>query len=645
MPQYFDGRTGLPICDSNALPLAGALPSREDLDRAIAPLILSASGWRKVFASSGDEEDAKGEIGQANAVLACHMADAFANYVMERSGKKSPIVALALDSRPTGPAIADILLRVLLARGVEVRYAFIASAPEIMAYARGVDAFAYVSASHNPIGHNGVKFGLSDGGVIPGSEAAILIAAYKKAILAPDAALRAKTLLDACPTDALEWTLGRVDATKGDTLEAYRAFTREVVSGMPDAARQDAFFNELSLASAAESRAGRPVSLVADFNGSARATSIDRAFFESMGMCLSGMHEKAREITHRIVPEGESLSYCAREIERLRSGGSTPDERNASLGYVPDCDGDRGNIVYWNEKEGCAKALEAQEVFALSVIAELSDLVYRGIVSVKDGKATPPVAVAVNDPTSLRIEAIAKAFGASVLRAEVGEANVVNLAREARSSGSIVRILGEGSNGGNITHPSAVRDPLNTVCALLKLLVLRGDESRPGLFRIWLRLSEQADAANDNFTLADIIATLPAFVTTSVFEKDAMLKISTTDHAELKRRFQRVFLREWEAKKDELMSRHGFASWVAIANNGTRETRGIEDFGASGKGGLKVQFLDFSNSPAGFIWLRGSGTEPVFRILADAKGGDARVERELLAWLTRMVLEADAKIL
>ncbi|HNY21360.1 MAG TPA: hypothetical protein PKO22_04335, partial [Treponemataceae bacterium] len=354
---------------------------------------------------------------------------------------------------------------------------------------------------------------------------------------------------------------------------------------------------------------------------------------------------KARDIAHRIVPAGESLSYCAREIERLRAEGSTPDERNASLGYVPDCDGDRGNIVYWNEKEGCAKALEAQEVFALSVIAELSDLVYRGIVSVKDGKATPPVAVAVNDPTSLRIEAIAKAFGASVLRAEVGEANVVNLAREARSSGSIVRILGEGSNGGNITHPSAVRDPLNTVCALLKLLVLRGDESRPGLFRIWLRLSGQADAANDNFTLADIIATLPAFVTTSVFEKDAMLKISTTDHAELKRRFQRVFLREWEAKKDELMSRHGFASWVAIANNGTRETRGIGDFGASGKGGLKVQFLDSSNSPAGFIWLRGSGTEPVFRILADAKGGDARVERELLAWLTRMVLEADAKIL
>jgi len=645
MPQYIDAHTGLPICDTDLPSLAGTLPTRDDLDRAIAPLILSASGWRKVFASSGDEEDPTGDIGSANVVLACHMADVFADYAIDRSGKKRPIVALAMDSRPTGPAIAGAMLRVLLARGVDVRYAFIASAPEIMAYARGIDAFAYVSASHNPIGHNGVKFGLSDGGVIPGSEATILISAYKKAISAPDAAKRAEALLAACPQDALEATLKRVDSTKGETLEAYRAFTREVVSGISDTAGQDAFFGELSLASAAESRAGRPVSLVADFNGSARATSIDRAFFESMGMRLSGMHEKARDIAHRIVPEGESLSYCAREIERLRAHGATPDERNASLGYVPDCDGDRGNIVYWNEKEGRAKALEAQEVFALSVIAELSHLVYRGIVTVKDGIATPPVAVAVNDPTSLRIEAIAKAFGARVLRAEVGEANVVNLAREARSAGSIVRILGEGSNGGNITHPSAVRDPLNTVCALLKLLVLRGNEATQGLFRIWLGLSGQEGSTKGDFSLADIIATLPSFVTTSVFEKDAMLKIATTDHAELKRRFQRVFLREWESKKVEMRSRHGFASWIAIANNGTRETRGIEDFGASGNGGLKIQFLDSSNSPAGFIWLRGSGTEPVFRILADAKGNDARVERELLSWLTAMVLEADGKIM
>ena len=68
-------------------------------------------------------------------------------------------------------------------------------------------------------------------------------------------------------------------------------------------------------------------------------------------------------------------------------------------------------------------------------------------------------AVVVNGPTSMRIERIAEAYGAGVFRAEVGEANVVNLAAARRSGGYEVRILGEGSNGGNITHPATVRDP------------------------------------------------------------------------------------------------------------------------------------------------------------------------------------------
>jgi phosphoglucomutase len=51
-----------------------------------------------------------------------------------------------------------------------------------------------------------------------------------------------------------------------------------------------------------------------------------------------------------------------------------------------------------------------------------------------------------------------------------------------REKGYIVRILGEGSAGGNITHPSAVRDPLNTVMALVKLLSVRTKAEKKGLF-------------------------------------------------------------------------------------------------------------------------------------------------------------------
>jgi phosphoglucomutase len=650
MPRFTDTATGFFIGDTDAIPLSGSLPSPAEVEKAFSPLILSASGWRKVFARSGDEEDANADIGDANRVIAAHMADVFASYVLNRAAETGsagakPALALGLDTRPTGADIADVMCRVFIARGIDVHHVFIASAPEIMAFARGIGAFAYISASHNPIAHNGVKFGLADGGVLPGTEVAPLIDALRAACASPDAARRASQLISACPKAKLDAVYASITAEKAKSLNAYRSFTREVLSGESGSAKQDDFFRIIETAVAEQKAKGTPVSLAVDFNGSARTVSIDRAFFESCGIALSGMNEKPRQIAHRIVPEGESLSYCAREIERLRSQGTSKAERNAALGYVPDCDGDRGNIVFWNERTKRAEILEAQEVFALSVIAEFTHLVYLGKTSVTPGKkAKPPVAIAVNDPTSMRVEAIAEAFGATVARAEVGEANVVNLARRLRDEGNIVRILGEGSNGGNITHPAAVRDPLNTVFALLKMLVITDTSERPGLFHIWCSLSGQESKYRDGFTLADIMETLPPFATTSVFEKDAMLKVTTTDHAVLKRSFQKVFLREWDIKKSILRANYGFESWIAIANNGMNQTEGLSDFGASGKGGLKILFRDSGGKPAAYIWMRGSGTEPVFRILADARGGDVRTERYLLGWLTEMVLEADRKI-
>ncbi len=66
-----------------------------------------------------------------------------------------------------------------------------------------------------------------------------------------------------------------------------------------------------------------------------------------------------------------------------------------------------------------------------------------------------------------------------MFRAETGEANVVNLAEMLRSEGWVVSILGEGSNGGNITHPSKVRDPLSTLGAMIRLLRLPDEVGVP----------------------------------------------------------------------------------------------------------------------------------------------------------------------
>jgi phosphoglucomutase len=396
--------------------------------------------------------------------------------------------------------------------------------------------------------------------------------------------------------------------------------------------------NAVLAASMKGSFAKKPLGIVCDFNGSARTVSIDKEFFCALGFKFECINDKPGQIAHRIVPEGESLEPCARLLEETHSR-----DPSFMLGYVPDCDGDRGNLVIWDDKIGKARTLEAQEVFALACVAEFSHIVWTGELLYDDnGKLLTKAAVAINDPTSMRIDRIAQSFGISIFRAEVGEANVVTLARKLREEGYLVRILGEGSAGGNITHPSSVRDPINTVLAIAKMLSVRSVDGKPGLFEIWHKRAGLTQKYCNDFTLADIITSLPPFVTTPAYNKDAVMRINTPDHALLKDRYQEVFLREWEERKNELKMQYGFYSWEAIAYNGTAERRNLKHFGEAGRGGLKILFLNSEGRGIAYIWMRGSATEPVFRIMADAEGADTNIERFLLDWQNCMIMKADS---
>lgn len=613
-------------------------------------LITSASGWRKVFAASGDGADATPDIGDGNWLVAAVAAATFADYILSRTS--NPFIVLGMDTRPTGRQIADAMLRVFMAKRIAVSYAGIIAAPEIMAYARTADAFVYISASHNPIGHNGIKFGLNDGGVLSAEENGRLVEDFGRRWASGAEREGVRELAARCPDVDLDWVFTESVAVMREATSVYRAFAKTVISGTDSLPRQNKFFAEVRRSVLDES-----LGVVCDMNGSARTLSIDADFFKECGIKFHSINGRPGQIAHDIIPESENLVWCAAEMERLRNLG----RKEVLLGYMPDCDGDRGNIVYWNERTGRAEVMRAQEVFALSVLAELAYSVHSlsegngsaGKIAnfFKERRTGLGLAVAANCPTSMRVEEIARAFGAKVFRAEVGEANVVNLAREKRAEGYTVRILGEGSNGGNITHPSAVRDPLCTLFALIKLLVIRdGDDGaggvKPGLFHMWCQASAQEERYRPDFTLADVLDSLPAYTTTGVSEKRAALAIRTADHAELKSRFQRVFERQWELQKDKLREKYGFCSWEAVATVGTRETRGVADFASCGRGGLKVVFRGADGGPLAFIWMRGSGTEPVFRILADVKGGGeaaAEEERKLLEWETKMLLKADGQ--
>jgi len=554
-------------------------------------MITSASGWRKVFAISGDENDNSAKISGDDEVIAGISAEIFADYLSEKSS--SPLVIVGRDTRPTGKAIAEAMLKVLAAKKIKVKYPGIIAAPEIMAYGKKASGFIYISASHNPIGHNGIKFGLDDGGVLNGAENARLVKALNEKLSSESEIRRIREILDEKKSfknagsaqearNEVNEIIAQSQKAKVESKSAYLAFSKEVISASENPDSQKKLFSKIK-----ESLASNPLGIVADMNGSARTLSIDTQIFKSCGISYYGLNDEPGKIVHAIIPEPENLIWCAGEMERLQKEGKS----EVKLGYMPDCDGDRGNIVFWNEKSAKAEVLKAQEVFALSVLSELSYMRYLENLS---GGKKENLAVAANCPTSMRIDEIVSSFGAKIFRAEVGEANVVNLARKKRSEGFTVRILGEGSNGGNITHPAAVRDPLNT-----------------------------CDARNlpykNDFTLADVIETLPAYTTTGVAEERAILKIKTNDHSLLKGRFQKIFEEEWQAKKSELSSKYGIESYEAIGTNGTEESRNLTDYSKNGKGGLKKGLGLNKNAVAGAASANTKGVATASSRASEAK--------------------------
>ena len=234
------------------------------------------------------------------------------------------------------------------------------------------------------------------------------------------------------------------DQYKKESLWVYEDFLREVIVGTKDPHIQDEVFSIIRA-----SFQKHPLGITADMNGSSRTRSVDDKIIMGTGINFLPFNNEPGIIAHAIIPEPENLKWCVEVMEDLHKDG----DEDTILGYMPDCDGDRGNIVYWDTKSRSAKTIEAQDVFALSVIAETAfemwkhntfpqkSLLWKAMAHY--GKS----AVVVNGPTSMRIDHICKALNISLFRAEVGESNVVNLARETRSEGYSVRILGEGSNG------------------------------------------------------------------------------------------------------------------------------------------------------------------------------------------------------
>ncbi|HAF85977.1 MAG TPA: phosphoglucomutase [Sphaerochaeta sp.] len=630
----YDHLSHLTIADDQYDILDFPQPSKEEVQGSLSSMILSASGWRKIFAEGGDGEDPTKSISYADGVITMFVALALARHLGTPLAQKdaiqgeatfatiptesSPTVLVGLDARPTGRLIGDIICRTLLCLGCKVRYLFICAAPEIMAdcnlYPEEADAFLYVSASHNPIGHNGFKFG-KEGGVYSGSESKRLIDTFLSLFAEEGAFTYLQKLSASLDSKRYFEVLTSVKSQKQQSLERYEQFILTTASKSPNTKDHYAFSR-----SVIANTETTPLGILGELNGSARSVSIDFSFLKSLGLKVSMLNNKVGQVVHGIVPEGENLELCRETLEELYA-----EDKAYLLGYVPDNDGDRGNLVYIRESTGKAEILEAQNVFSLVVLAELCQAY------LQDPQAK--LAVAVNGPTSMRINRICETLGVEVFRSEVGEGNVVELANLKRSEGYLVPILGEGSNGGNITHPAKVRDPMNTLMSLIKLM------TRDELLNLWTRVSKTRMPRK--VTLETIIESLPRFVTTPSFSDKAKMQVSSPQRA-LKQAYEELFLMEWETRKKELKTM-GITEYKVYQMEGTNlyQGAGEENRHEPYSGGYKISFLNIQGEETDFIWMRGSKTEPVFRVLADCQGPDAERHDYLIEWQRSLIAKAN----
>ncbi len=586
--KYYDKRTGIYISESEEDPLKDAGASLSEIKDALSGYILSASGWRCIFASSKDEKDSTESVKDADKIITALSAKAFYTYL----GKKRAKIITACDSRPTGRVLLSIVTRILGALGAEVSMLSIASAPEVMAYSNSsFDGFFFITASHNPIGYNGFKFGKSGGVLDKGEET--LVEELLLSSIKGDPAKEMRELSASLSREKYDKILRAQDEEKMKALSYYSDFVEKTE-------KIDSTFTI-------------PFGIVIDFNGSARAASIDKAFLKKHKARLLTINEDAGKVVHGIVPEGDNLETVRKALEEANRK-----DKSFILGLMPDNDGDRGNIVYMSA--GRAEIINAQTVFALVAAIELSD----ARIKEKDKK----IAIAVNGPTSLLIDEIARALNVEVFRSDVGEANVVNLAERLRQKGYIVPVAGEGSNGGNITHPSKVRDPMDSVISIAKLY------SNKDLYSYLVNaLGKKAE----DVSIDALLSAFPGYYTTSAFSSEATLK-ADSDYAELKKEFEKILLSEI----DENMPQNATSYEIREYEGEVEKIR--KDYNTPFlSGGYKVQFCDKEGNAIAYIWLSHSRTEPVCRLIADVKEKKEEYSR-LFSWLHSMVRRADKSL-
>ncbi|HEY7613082.1 MAG TPA: phosphoglucosamine mutase [Gemmatimonadales bacterium] len=343
--------------------------------------------------------------------LVARHAAALGAWVRSASGGGvRPAVVLGRDARTSGPMFARAAAAGLMSVGVDVVDLGVVPTPTVQLAVEHHHAGAglILTASHNPIEWNALKFVGPDG-----------------IFLDAAAGERVRALADQGPPRA-GWD--GIGASRED----------------PDAvARHLDAILRLPVIDVAAIR-GRRFHVAVDCVRGAGAVAI-LPLLERLGCRVSGIN---------LEPDGRFPRAPEPVPENLGELGRLVRESGAELGFAVDPDVDRLAIV-----DGSGRPIGEDYTLAFAIRAVL------------DGRSKPAKdpTVVVNLSTSLVVEDAARAVGATLLRAPVGEANV---ARAIRERGAVIG--GEGNGG--VMYPALHigRDAPLGMALILHLLATSG---------------------------------------------------------------------------------------------------------------------------------------------------------------------------
>lgn len=359
------------------------------------PFIRSISGIRATINDSLDKETIQQYI------------RAFAEYLPYGS------VVVGLDGRPSGAWIAEIVTHTLAACGRDVLYIGIAPTPTVQLITEHTGDCAggiSISASHNPIEWNGLKFIGSDG---------VFLDAHQN--------FDFWKFLES-PSKSQELHLGKITTVENVTQHHIESIT------------QNPLF--IQTRNITKEKALKVIVDAVNASGSLFIPALLREF----GCDVIELYcDNTGNFPHIPEPLPENLQDLQKAVV----------EYKADLGIAVDPDADRLVLIDEN-----GNAIGEERTITLCVLAALC---------LTPNLENQENSVVVNLSTTMAVDAVCKKYNANLFRSPVGEINVVRLMQATKAI-----IGGEGSGGVILPASHYGRDSLVGTALLLSLLAYQG---------------------------------------------------------------------------------------------------------------------------------------------------------------------------